>query len=523
MPPPGGTRTSLAGYASAAWNAAFGPGGIFGPGEPLAPPEPERLRAFDFPVGINYTYTPRSQEPISFADLRGLADGHDITRLAIETRKDQIEKLDWTIKPRDEKNAAADADKRIEALTEFWRRPDGENDFATWLRLALEDMLVLDAPTFEIRRNRGGELIGLDIVDGSTINVLVDETGRRPKPPAPAFEQVIHGRPWKLLTADDILYVPRNPRAHKRFGFGPVEQIVMTVNIALRRQLQQLQHFTEGNVPPGLLNAPDGWSADQVRQFQEWFDSVLAGNTAARNRLVWGPSGTKYTAFKEAPLKDEQDEWLARVVCYAFSLPPTAFVKVVNRTTSETMQEAALQEGLGPLMAWVKRLADNVIQRRMGNNDLEFAWEQDDAISQQEQATVLSTYVKEGIYTVNEARDALGQEPDPNGDELMVYTGTGPVLLSDVINPPEPVAQSPVAGGEPAKPGQITGTQEAAKVADATFRQSPQPHRPLARPQHRIDDRGRALLDAEARRLLRRSRAGRGGADREAPGAAQGA
>jgi len=74
----------------------------------------------------------------------------------------------------------------------------------------------------------------------------------------------------------------------------------------------QLQHFTEGNVPPGLLNAPDGWSPEQIRQFQEWFDSILAGNTASRTRLVWAPSGAEYQAFKEAPYKDDFDEWLAR-------------------------------------------------------------------------------------------------------------------------------------------------------------------------------------------------------------------
>ena len=128
----------------------------------------------------------------------------------------------------------------------------------------------------------------------------------------------------------------------------------------------QLQHFTEGNVPPGLLNAPDGWSAEQIRQFQEWFDSVLAGNTASRSRLVWAPGGTKYQAFKEAPYKDEFDEWLARIVCYAFSLPPTAFTRQVNRATAETSQEAALDEGMAPLMGWVKRLADHVIQDRLG-------------------------------------------------------------------------------------------------------------------------------------------------------------
>jgi hypothetical protein len=115
-----------------------------------------------------------------------------------------------------------------------------------------------------------------------------------------------------------------------------------------------------GNVPPGLLNAPDGWNVEQIRQFQEWFDSVLAGNPASRSRLVWGPAGTKYQPFKEAPLKDEFDEWLARIVCYAFSLPSTAFTRQVNRATAETAQEAALAEGLAPLMGHVEPLARRV-------------------------------------------------------------------------------------------------------------------------------------------------------------------
>jgi hypothetical protein len=50
---------------------------------------------------------------------------------------------------------------------------------------------------------------------------------------------------------------------------------------------------------------------------------------------VWGPSGSRYQAFKEAPYKDDFDEWLARIVCYAFSLPPTAFTRQVNRATAE--------------------------------------------------------------------------------------------------------------------------------------------------------------------------------------------
>jgi len=416
--PDGGKRTPLA--LSYSWGqsafeaqfaATFEPArGIFSPGIPLAPPQPERTRVFDFPVGINTITAPRAYEPVSFTELRALADAHDLTRLAIETRKDQIEKLDWAIKSKNARRPTADAHSRAERLAQFWRRPDGERPFATWLRALLEDLLVLDAPALEIRRNRAGELIGLDVVDGATIKLLIDDTGRRPRPPAPAYEQMIHGLPWRLLTADELLYFPRNPRPHKLYGLSPVEQIVMTVNIALRRQAMQLHHFTEGNVPPGLLNAPEGWNVEQIRQFQEWFDSVLAGNTAARSRLVWGPSGTKYQPFKEAPYKDEFDEWLARIVCFAFSLPPTPFIHQINRATAEQAQEAALAEGLAPLMGWVKRLADHVIQDRMGHADLEFGWVDLRPADPAEQATMFDIYLRNGVYTVNEALDILGME-----------------------------------------------------------------------------------------------------------------
>src|SRR5580704_2862057 len=138
MPSPdprlGGSKSSLS--ASYTWGQQgletqfreiYQPGqGIFSPGYPLAPLEPEQVRVWDYPVGVNTIYTPRAYEPISFEELRRLAESHDITRLAIETRKNQLEKLDWAIRPRGGKQAAGDAAQRAQSLTEFWRRPDGE-------------------------------------------------------------------------------------------------------------------------------------------------------------------------------------------------------------------------------------------------------------------------------------------------------------------------------------------------------------------------------------------------------------
>jgi hypothetical protein len=59
-------------------------------------------------------------------ELKALATD-DITRLCIETRKDQIEKLQWTIKPRDEKNKArnAEAHRRAPRQRIFMGGPNG--------------------------------------------------------------------------------------------------------------------------------------------------------------------------------------------------------------------------------------------------------------------------------------------------------------------------------------------------------------------------------------------------------------
>jgi len=46
-------------------------------------------RQWDYPSGYNLSTLPRPYEPITFSTLRGLADGYDLLRLVIETRKDQ--------------------------------------------------------------------------------------------------------------------------------------------------------------------------------------------------------------------------------------------------------------------------------------------------------------------------------------------------------------------------------------------------------------------------------------------------
>ena len=49
----------------------------------------------------------------------------------------------------------------------FWRRPEAATAFDTWLRLALEALLVLDEPASSGAAAAAGAQIGLDIIPGA--------------------------------------------------------------------------------------------------------------------------------------------------------------------------------------------------------------------------------------------------------------------------------------------------------------------------------------------------------------------
>jgi hypothetical protein len=88
--------------------------------------------------------------------------------------------------------------------------------------------------------------------------------GRTPDLPLPAYQQVLKGVPAVDYTRDELIYMPRNRRVNKVYGFSPVEQIVQTVNIAIRRSLYQLQYYTEGSTPDLLFACPPDWQMSQI-------------------------------------------------------------------------------------------------------------------------------------------------------------------------------------------------------------------------------------------------------------------
>lgn len=433
-----------------------------GPNQPLKPLAQEDAvgRLKDYAVGYNLRQTPRHDEVVSFDQLRALSENCDILRIVIETRKDQIESIDWDIQPGKDKKVSPEDLAQVKA---FFLQPSTELDWSGWVRSILEDLFVLDAVALYPRLTRGGDLYSIDVIDAATIKRIIDDGGRTPIPPDPAYQQQLHGVPAVNYTADELIYFMRNPRTHKFYGYSPVEQIITMVNIAIRKALHQLQYYTEGNIPESIAGVPDTWTTEQIKEFQMYWDALIEGDTAMRRKMRFVPlDPTKIKETRQLDLKDMFDEWLARVVCYAFSISPSAFVKDTNRATAETVAETARKEGLSPLLRFVKRRMDLIIAKYMGRSDIEFNWQMDEDLPADIQANVDKIYVDLKVLSPDEVREErFGKPPLTPEQREAAWPAPPSPFGADGEDGGKPPFGKPGAGGQnaptsPFKPGAAT-------------------------------------------------------------------
>lgn len=459
-------------------------GGFFSPEAPIQATHPETTgRRFDYPAGFNLWIKPRRDSGITFEALRGFAQAYDLLRVIIETRKDQVCAFEWSISPKNQKGNKTPDEKSktvCDQIQAFFENPASNMDWNAWLRCLLEDVFIVDAvplwPTY-----LGKKLSALEIIDPATIKIVIDDSGRIAEPPYPAYQQVLKGIVANEFRKDELFYFIRNQRSNTVYGYSHVEQIMMTVNIGLRREMTQLAYFTEGNIPEAIAGVPETWTAEQIVQFQTYWDSMLKGNIERRvGNLKFVPNDASKIAFlrnEEATLKGEFDEWLARIICYTFSVSPIPFIKQTNRSVSESMQETAKEEGLLPLLHHIRRIMNTVIEKGMGIQGFEFKWNLHEDVDPKTQNEIDMAELEHGIVSIDDLRMKKGEEPLGIGPMIwvngapipidMIKSGTAPHLLP-------PPAPSPGFGGDdeeggPPKKAPPKG-QEASKRIAGPFR-----------------------------------------------------
>ena len=432
--------------------ASMGPGAPIGPIFPQAEP-----RIYDYPVGFNLASAPRSYERLTFGQLRSLADNYGVARLAIEKRKDGIRKLRWSIRPKalpnlrrtETKARAARLEDAVAQVTGRFSTPDQEHQWGAWLVRVLEDLFVIDAPAIWLRPTRGGELYGLEVIDGATIAPKLDLYGRVPLPPEAAYVQVIKGTNREFMTKDELIYSPFWQRSRSPYGSPPLEWVWLTVNRALRREALDLTRFTDGNIDAAFLKVAGDMPAGQIKELKTYLDELIAGNDVAKVRIIPIPGGTGTGLDRLNPeVTSEGERWLMHLTCAAIGVSPSeiGFVEpgsgLGGKGFAETQQDTSIIRDLS-LAGHLKDMLDRVIATDapfgLGQPELEFFW--DDLAKPEDrvaEAQALAIYVDMAATTPDWiAENVLDQ--DPQGVGAIIRNGATVQTLE----------QFPAAGARP--------------------------------------------------------------------------
>ena len=470
----------------------------FGPGSPITPgainpvredgrPDPRR---YEFQVAQNINITETRLVP--FKTLRASADQIDILRRCIEVIKNKVTGLDWDITlgtDASEKIAATSGGDHVRAMAkarekytdeinrmrQFWENPDRATGltFADWLMVALEEILVVDAWAVWPQRSVGGDLYGLQILDGATIKPLLDDRGMRPMPPNAAFQQILYGFPRAEFTAndddptadgeftsDDLQYMIRNRRTTSAYGFSPTERALPLADIYLRRQQWIRAEYTDGVMPELMFTTDENWGTnpDLLRAYENIFNDDLAGQTQQRKRLRLLPAGMtpiQFDAYGEK-FKDTLDDYLITSICGHYGVQPAEIGfspkgGLGGAGFEEGRAESAEAIGTQPLVNWLSKMLTNISYTYLGMpRELEFKLMTSKRLDNEANARKSQIEITSGGKTINERRSELGLPllDTPQADMPILQAGSTTYLFS-----PDGIIDAATAAGAPALEG----------------------------------------------------------------------
>jgi hypothetical protein len=403
--------------------------GWFNPGKPITATAPPGTpaRQIDFSQAQNLNWMPRATEPIGFKQLRTFADNCYLVRVIIESMKDRMCTKAWHFRlkalPGEYEALTKERssnDPRITQLTEFYQTPDSIHSWRKWLRMILEDRLVVDAATLEVQRTKDRRILNFLPIDGATVNVVIDSTGRRPQPPLTAYRQIIKGLPAVDFQADELLYMPANVRTHKLYGYSPVEQTIQLILLFIYKTVFHLDYYSDSDLPIAQIPYPADMNVDNAVRLIREIETRLRGNLEERSRMLPVPAGSEISVIKHEEFSSLFEEWAARVFCFVLGETPTGFIKQNNRATAQQADDSRMESGEEPIMSWVKDEIDAQVQRRdiFNASDIEFVWDERADTDPLKQAQI--DQINVGIHksTPNELRLRDGLSPLDGGDEF---------------------------------------------------------------------------------------------------------
>jgi intein/homing endonuclease len=260
----------------------------------------------DLMVNMGYRDKPYS---LTYEMLRGMGRIHVIKSI-VETRKEQVASFcqvqkdkystGFVIKKRSllpgskPVKMSKQDEKKIEMITEFLLFCGNKNrlwkadTFDTFTRKVIQDSLILDQATFEVVRNKKGELDEMLAVDAATMRIAdsYDDEEYKGKERVmknncyPNSVQIIDTIPRAEYYPWELCFGIRNPTTdiHKNgYGRSELEDMVLTVTSILQTDQYNSNFFKVGASPKGILSYSGNINENSLQDFRRQWMAQTSG------------------------------------------------------------------------------------------------------------------------------------------------------------------------------------------------------------------------------------------------------
>lgn len=352
---------------------------------------------------------------------------------------------------------------------------DNRDDFETFTKKYIRDLMELDQGCFEIVPDRRGEPYEFIAVDSATIRIAADDPdigvnpdnrrskynparfqaeilpamgsdklwpqlGARPSSRSlkerVSYVQVIRGQIENIYKAKEMGFSCMNPRSSlysNGYGVSNIELLVRIITGHLYAEQHNLNVFSQGSMPKGILNIRgEHVPPEMLESFRRQWQANVVGVGNSFKTPVLNTDAIDYIPLQSTNSDMEFQRWLEyliRTTCSVFGIDPMEvgyeFTSPRGQSSQyETEAEWKIQKskdrGLRPLLRfYAHALNKNIIDRIDDHFYLDFIGL--DELSQRERLELRQSEVST-YKTLNEIREMEDLEAVEDGDVILSPT-----------------------------------------------------------------------------------------------------
>lgn len=304
-------------------------------------------------------------------------------------------------------------------------------DISSFTSRFLQDSLSLDQATFEVVRDRGGNLVEFFSTDAATFR-LTDEndiySDQILNGYPPHAIQLLDGRVVQTFYPWELCFGIRNPQTsiYKRgYGESELEILIKTITSILNSDHYNANFFRVGSNPRGLFRYSGNINQNTLHDFRQHWNATMTGvNNMHKvpfinaDKIDWV---TTHETNKDMEFS-KYYEFLIKVTCAVYTIDPSEIgfpmtsgmdSKPMFEGNNEGRLKYSRDKGLRPLLKWYERLLNKFLVSQINNEyEIEFV-----GFEEQTEQNELDRDIKEvtNLSTIDEVRKKRGQEPLPDG------------------------------------------------------------------------------------------------------------